>query len=130
MTVAVHLHHFVGAGVQRPQQQAVDEAEHADVDADAERQGHDRREREPGTVAERPPGEARVMHQVVEPPPSPGIPRLLPQAQRVAEGRRLSHLRPVRLHLLAQFVLPRPSPEQVAETPDPLTDDRHGDPHA
>jgi hypothetical protein len=48
---AVYPHHFVGAFVQRPQQQAVDEAEHADVDADAERKGHDRREREPGTAA-------------------------------------------------------------------------------
>ena len=47
---AVHADHFVRTLVQRPQQQAVDEAEHADVDADAERQGHDRREREPGTV--------------------------------------------------------------------------------
>ena len=104
---AVHPHDFVGAFVQRPQQQAVDEAEHGAVDADAERQGHDRREREPGTVTQRPQRKARVLDEVVEPRPAPGIPRLVPQAQRVPEGPRILQQRPVRLHLPAQFVLVR-----------------------
>jgi hypothetical protein len=34
------------------------------------------------------------------------------------------------LHLSAQFIVDRPSSEQVAETPEPLTDDRHVEVHA
>lgn len=56
---------------------------------------------------------------------TPGITRLVPQAQGIPEGPRLLQQRTVRLHLPAQFVLQRTSSEEVAETPDPLTDDRH-----
>jgi hypothetical protein len=35
----------------------------------------------------------------------------------------MSHLRPVRLHLPAQFILHRASPEQIAQTADPFADD-------
>jgi hypothetical protein len=113
---AVHLPHVIDTFVQRPHQQAVDETEHAGVDAEAEGERDDGGQREPRTVAERPPREARVMHQVVEPPPSPGIARLFPQPQHVAGGRRPAHLGAMRLHLPAQFILPRAAPEQVAET--------------
>ena len=105
-------------------------AEHAAVDADAEREGQDRREREPGAVAQRPQRKARVLDEVVEPPPSPGVARLVPQAQGVAEGSRIPHQRTVRFHLAAQFVVHGAAAEQVVETTDPFTDERHRDPHA
>ena len=42
-TAVVDAHHLVGVCVERPQEQAVDEAEHGDVHSDAERKGGDGR---------------------------------------------------------------------------------------
>ena len=123
--VDVQLHHFVRIGVQRPQQQAIDEAEHADVDADAERQRHHRRDREPGAATQRPQREAHVLDEVLEPPPPPGIARFIAQAQCVPERLRITELRAVRFHLSAQFLVHGAAAEQVVEATDPLTDEGH-----
>ena len=69
----------------------------------------------PGAATQRAQRKARVLHEVVEPRPSPGIPRLLPQAQGVPEGSRLFHQRTVRLHLSAQFVFQRTSSERESQ---------------
>lgn len=134
---------FAKTGVrQRLQQNAVDDAEHRGVGADAQPECDDGEQRETGIGDELARREPEILQQPLEPAPPPRIPRLLPQDARVAEsamGRRARlvagqtvrrevglALLEVEAHLLRHLGLHAIATEQETETAGEATEQIHG----
>ena len=86
-TGAIEKHEVVGpVHRQRPQQEAVGDAEHRRIGADADREREHRREREAGTACEHARAVSHVLPEVVDPARAARVARLLLDGIQAAEA--------------------------------------------